>query len=115
MATTDQNATIYAGDDVDLQIAVTDAATGNPKVLTGASVQWAMFRAYKGTVVLTKDTDGGITITDAAGGILTISIGAADTLDIRPDDYAHEVEVTDSGGNVSTVTTGHITLKASRA
>lgn len=115
MATTDQNATIYAGDDVDINVAVTDPATGDPKNLTGATVQWAMFKEYKGTVVVTKDTDDGVTITDAANGELTISLDAADTEDVRPDIYAHEVEVTDGSGNVSTVTTGHITLKASRA
>jgi hypothetical protein len=32
-----------------------------------------------------------------------------------PDIYAHECEVTDMAGNISTVTTGYITLKASRA
>lgn len=115
MATTDQNATIHAGDTVDINVTVTNPATGDPKNLTGATVQWAMYKAYKGTVVLTKDTDDGVTITDAADGELTISLEAADTEDVRPDIYAHEVEVTDSGGNVSTVTTGYITLKASRA
>jgi hypothetical protein len=115
MATTDQNATIYAGDTVNINVVVTDPATGDPKNLAGATVQWAMFREYKGTVVLTKDTDAGITITDEANGALTIALDASDTENVRPDIYAHEVEVTDSGGNVSTVTTGYITLEASWA
>ena len=115
MASTEQNATIYAGDSVDLVIIVTDPETGDPKNLTAATVQWAMFKEHRGTVVLTKATGDGVTITDATEGELTIALEPEDTEELLPDIYAHECEVTDSGGNVSTVTTGYITLKASRA
>jgi hypothetical protein len=109
MASTAQDATIWSGDDVDLQITVTDPATDTPKQLQGASVRWVLFDRRAGQIVLTKTTGAGITLTNAAAGIFTVALDAADT-DALAGVYTHEAQVTDAGGRKSTVTTGTLTI-----
>lgn len=57
--------------------------------------------------------DGGVSITDAANGKFTVTLAPADTKTLAVGTYYHEAEVTDSLGNVSTVTVGKVTLIAS--
>jgi hypothetical protein len=59
--------------------------------------------------VLTKTTSSGISITNAAGGIFQVSLTAADTAGLSGA-YYFEAQVTDAGSNVSTVTTGTLTV-----
>ena len=110
MAATAQDATIWSGDDVDLQITVTDPDTETPKQLQGASVRWVLFNRETGAVAFTKTTSDDITITNAAAGIFTVALDAADT-DELCGVYGHEAQVTDAGGRKSTVTTGTLTIE----
>lgn len=114
MTKTAQNYTIYAGDTVELSVSVTDSITGAAKNITGATIKWVLYNSRSSTATLTKTTASGITITDGVGGLYIITATPVETAAITPDIYYHESEITDSGGRVSTVFTGNITVKPSR-
>lgn len=107
MTVKNQNFEMYAGDTKNIEITISSVN------LAGASVKWAAKKTiYDAVPALYKDTAGGITITDAAAGKFTIALAPADTADLSGK-YYHEAEVTDQSGNVSTVTTGTITINLS--
>jgi hypothetical protein len=97
---TAQDFTMYAGDSKALVVTVAD------KVLTGASVIFKMAPTRDSTAVITKTTeDGSIVLTAPATGELTIALYPVDTLALSGK-YYFEVQVTDSDGDIATVTTG---------
>jgi len=114
MTTTAQNVTMWAGDTIVLEFAITDSATDADKNLSGSSIRWVMV-GYTGIVVVDKSTGDGVTITNAVGGVFQVALEPADTEELPGGVYTHEAEVTDSLGNISTVATGEIMLKASYA
>lgn len=107
MTATAQDFSITGGDDADLTVTVTEG--GSAKNLAGASARWVLYSLTTGETLIEKTTDAGIAITSAAGGILTVSLNAADTVAMGGA-FGHECEVTDSGGNKSTVTKGTATI-----
>lgn len=112
MTATGQNFSIYAGDTCAVTITVLDE-DGDPKSIIGSTINWV---AYHGdTVYLTKTTSSGITLSDPANGEFEISFVPADTESMGIGAYTHEAEVTDSSGNVSTVTVGTMTVLRSKA
>lgn len=94
-----------------------DPTGATPKNLTGITVQWALtkFKGGKATKapVLSKTTVGGagVQITNAVGGLCEVTIDAADTINLQPGDYYHELEVIDGSGRKLVVATGPVTLK----
>lgn len=107
---TDQNFEMFQGDDKDLVITVTDSA-GAAVDLTGAAIAWQMARtARSATPNVSKSVGSGIVITDAPGGICTISLDPTDTEGLTGDFY-HELEVTDAQANITTVLSGTVTIK----
>lgn len=114
MTMTAQNYTIYAGDTVELLVAVTDSITGLAKNITGATIKWVLYNERTQAAVVNKTTSSGIAITDAAGGLYTVTVSALETATLTPEAFYHESEVTDSSGRVSTVFTGHIVVLPSR-
>lgn len=109
MPAEDQNIAMVQGDNKVLSITVTDAA-GAAVDLTDATIRWHMSKSVnKRPAALEKATGSGITITDAANGVFTVTLDSADTESLRGLFY-HEVEVIDGSGNVSTVTKGKITI-----
>lgn len=113
MARVNQNATIWAGDTVNLDVAVTNSA-GAAKDITGATIAYVLFNEPAGATVLTKTTADDIAITPGTGGLFTITLEPADTESVAPGAYYHEAEVTDISGNVATVLTGKVTIMRSR-
>lgn len=107
MTSTSQDITIIQGDTCLITVTVTES--GSAKNLSGASIKWQCARNAKGPPALTKTTSDGITITNAAGGICTVSITAADSA-LLEEEYYHEMQVTDVSSNVSTVLTGTLTV-----
>ena len=102
----------YSGNSLKLAITVKDPS-GAVVDLSGASIRWALTETYDQTVLVRKSTaDGGIVITDAENGTFEINVDPQDTDDLSGE-YDHECEVTDSGGNVVTVTTGTIEITPS--
>lgn len=106
MTVKNQNFEMVAGDTKNIVITVAIAD------ITGASVKWALKKSvFSASNAVYKDTaTGGVSITDAAAGKFTVALAPSDTVTLKPGDYYHEAEVTDAAGNVSTVTTGKVTL-----
>lgn len=104
MTVKNQNFEMVAGDTKNIVIPVS-----NVNDLAGASVKWALKKTvYDASNAVYKDTaSGGISI---SGTTFTVALAPADTVALRPGDYYHEAEVTDAAGNVSTVTTGKVTI-----
>lgn len=118
MVQTNQNDTFYANNLRVLKFTVTDADSSPvvPLNLTGYTVQWAMSRflssgAYSTTPVLTKDnaSKGGVVVTDAANGKVTVTIAETDTVSLSGKFY-QELEVVDGVGNATVVATGNLTI-----
>lgn len=67
--------------------------------------------SYALTALLQKATGGaGITITDAAGGVLEVTLDPDDTVDLAGD-YHFQLEVFDGGGAGLVVATGTVTIR----
>lgn len=95
----------WDADTPDIRVPVTNETTGAAEPLTGATVEaWAKRRGTSAAVV-----ELSASITDAAGGIITVSIGAGD---LDEGVYALQVRVTKSG-EVQTVLDAIVTVKPS--
>ncbi len=79
--------------------------------LTATAIAWRIGTDDRRATRITKTIGSGVTITDAAAGKFTLRLDPADTADLRPDLYAHAAEVTESGGDVTTVLRGCLDLK----
>lgn len=111
----DSTGRYVAGDDLRIEVTVTDgdSDTDDPKDLTGAAVEFVVAPSRGSDPVLTKSTDGDITIVDAAAGRLDIPIDGSDTQGLgggRSRTYHVELEVTDAADNVATVLEGEWTI-----
>lgn len=97
-----QSFNMYAGDSKEIIISVTDE-TGSTLSLLGATVKWLL---KNNSMSISKDTTNGITIN---GSDININLEPSDTISLSGM-YEHEVELTDSLGNVSTVTKGTVNI-----
>lgn len=105
MADTAQDATLWSGRDKALAFTLSDAA-GEALSLAGASLAWRLSREPGGTALVSKSTSGGIAV---ASNVATVSLAPAETAALEGF-YAHELVVTDGEGNVTTVSTGWLTV-----
>lgn len=88
----------------DVQITCTlTRADGTAVNLTGATVKFSVVDSYTFAVKFSKTTASGINVTNAAGGIFVVTIDKEDIDDLLGG-YLYEVVVTDSDGNVGTMT-----------
>jgi hypothetical protein len=71
--------------------------SGSPLHLTGATALWRVFRAYRHRVFLEKSIGSGIAVVDAATGKLRVTVARADTRDLAPTTYRHELRVRKDG------------------
>lgn len=100
----------YAGDSLEITISVDDA-NGNNKDLSGASVSWVVAEKPGGSAVIDgSTTDVSVSVTDAAAGEVTVTVGNGVTDDLVGS-YYHELEVTDSAGDVDTVMRGRFDVE----
>lgn len=111
MTKKNQNFEMYAGDTKDIVITVTNA-NGAVVNLSGASVRWALKKNVSASQNAYKTTSSGVTLTSPSAGVFTVRLSAGDTQGLQGR-YYHEAEVTDVLGNVSTVTTGYVTIEPS--
>ena len=107
-----QNFELVAGDTVNLNITVTDKA--GSKNLASATIKWGMWDDVAQALILSKAIDDGITVTSPLAGQFTVTLSPGDTLTVSPGKYTHECEVTDAGGNVSTILIGAVTILQTR-
>ncbi len=112
MTKENQDIELWAGDTRTETVTVTNSA-GSAQNLTGLTLRWVVRRHSRaGTIVISKSTGSGITITNAAGGIFQIALSPADTKNLEGE-YYHEASGVDSGGNVSTLLIGTLTVNKS--
>lgn len=105
----------FSGDNLDILFTVSDGDNpGNPKDLTGASIDWVLAKQQGKAPLITKSIGSGVTITDAANGKGTVSIQQADTENLKGDTYWHELQVT-VGGKRSTSMYGDFIIESDSA
>lgn len=105
-----QITSVYQGDTARLPFEALDAQ-GAPENLDGCSIRWALSKPEAiDSPVLTKTTDNGITVTDAAAGRLVVIINAGE-LD-TPGQYVQELEITLPSGETYTYGQGPFIVKA---
>lgn len=114
MAETGQNFEVYQGDSKVETVVIRDenAALLN---LAGYTFNWVMFRMNTRENVLTKTLASGLSVPTPSNGECLITLDPADTVSLAPGKYNHELEMTSSGGDVSTVTTGIVSVLYSQA
>jgi hypothetical protein len=110
VAVINQNAYLYAGDNASLNYAITDESN-NPLNLTGSSLVYIIAANEGGAAIVTKSTaNGGISVTNAAGGLLTVSLASADTASLSGVLW-QQLVMTDANSAVTTLSTGTITFE----
>lgn len=103
-----QDFTVTAGDDMALEVTVTDGA-GSAVDLTGVAARWEAHQ--DGTAKVQKSiAGGGITLSGPTEGQLTVVIDAADTADLAGG-LSHQLEIVGASGRTRTVTTGLMTVE----
>lgn len=119
MATTGNDDEMYAGDKRTIALAIVngplDPSPGTALNLTGKVVRYTLSEGdeseFSRTSALVKDsaTIGGITITDAVGGLASVALLGADTVDLAGS-YRIEIRVIDGDGEGVVVGTGTMTI-----
>lgn len=113
MTDKNQNFEIWAGNSVQLNIGITNSATGAGMDLPSASsVIWHLIADVETTTpaILTKSTGGsGITV---SGSVASVVVGQGET-DNLAGTYTHQCRVTDTSGSTVTVTVGTVTINRS--
>lgn len=116
MTLTHQDFPLVAGDSHLIEFAVTE--NGVAADLTGATaLRWGCVKrradgTFTGAAVVTKALGSGVEITDAAGGVIQVTLDPDDTAELPAGAYYHELELTDAGGAVITLATGTLNLAA---
>lgn len=115
MPSTQQNLTLWADRNIQINVPILDQNGLPYNVGSSGSATWSMSPAATSLpAVLQKSTPSGITLVNNSGTwSAIISIVPADTVNIAPATYYHELAVKDSAGNVVNVSIGTITLQPS--
>ena len=112
MALKNQDFSIYAGNDEELDISLFDE-DGDPLPIAGSTVLWALMSAYDPSVALVSKSSApmsGILITDAVHGMIIVTIDREDTIGFGGQPYMHAAAVINSDGARTTVLTGAVTI-----
>lgn len=108
----DPSDVFVAGDSAEIVATIT-VDKGSQTDVTTADIQFVLAREQGREALVTKTKDDGITVSDEATNEITVQVLPEDTDDlggIGGEDYYYEIEVTDSTGDVATVTTGTWTI-----
>jgi hypothetical protein len=108
-----QSFEVYIGDTKAVTVTVKDE-DADILNLTGYTCNWVMYDG-DGDIVLTKTLSTGLSVPTPSNGQVVILLEPEDTEDLEPDTYYHELEITSSDGDVSTVTTGYVKVSNSKA
>ena len=106
MAKTGQNATIYVGNYRELKFSIDDVLS-----VEDCTAYWAMAPTNTSVVNTleksSESTPAGITL---VGKIVTVILNSADTDDLEPGTYYHELRLVDADSKPSTPSIGTITV-----
>ena len=107
------NIEMVAGNTKEIEITVVDS-DGQAVDLSGYVARWGLFKPHGGgALVLKASATGGIDVSQAASGLLVVSLAAADT-DGLAGLYLHECEVEGPGGEIETVVQGEVRVAEKR-
>lgn len=121
MVMTNQNDSMYAGNNHTIRFTVKDQDTGGsgPKNLSGFSVRYALCRIGSSgdvlkTPIFEHNTGNAaqVLVTDATNGIVEVYLVNADTVTLAAGDYYHELELYSSAPFSLVVATGTLTINA---
>ena len=104
---------IFRGDSAELVVTVRDKA-GNVVDLTGASIEWELADDIIAPALLTTSSGAGLAVTDAAGGIFTVTLAPAETAALTRGAKYQEAKMTDAGGRVGRVVAEQLTITDTR-
>jgi hypothetical protein len=99
---------LFTGDTWTLEAALHDMSNAALD-LTDAVVQWNLRNAAQ-AVVASLSVGNGIVVTDAAGGLCTVTVPPIKTAALAVGDYADEIRVVMKNGIVTTQAVGVITV-----
>lgn len=100
----------YRGEAYSITDTVRNTA-GTAVAITGWALAFTVRSDFDSdTVLLSKTTGSGITITSGSGGVMTITITAANTLALAAGEYVYDVQRTDSGSE-ALLTIGTLRVK----
>ena len=102
-----QDFEMWAGDNCDVTVTVTDS-TGASKDLTSGCVVWALAEAPASASLVRKTSDAASDIA-ISGCTFTVYLVPVETSALAGN-YFHEAQVRDSAGKVSTVTVGNVVI-----
>ena len=101
---------MHQGDTKRLVVTIVDPAGAPISLVAVDSVKWWVAKKVTSTVrLIEKSVGSGIEVTNAAGGVVTISLDPDDTEAVSGS-YYHELEVIDSAGDIGTVLRGTMTI-----
>lgn len=106
---------IDQGDDEEIELTALQPGGSSPLDLSGCTI-WFVVRVRPSSTdtLIEKTTTSGITVTDAAAGLATVTIGNSDTANLD-DKYlnanlAWEAQVKDGSGKIITLGRGKFTI-----
>lgn len=102
------NFDMVSGDSKDIVVSVLDESD-QVVPITGASATFILSKTRFTAALVTKTVGSGITITDGAGGVLTVSLLPADTEPLIGQHY-FEIELIDTNAKESTIVVGYINI-----
>ena len=105
-----QDFEVFQGDTKQITIPITDENKA-AKTLTGSTQKW---EAFDGATLKIQKTNADISLVSIApdtDNAIRFTLTPGDTVALAAKEYDHEAEITDSGGNVSTVTRGKMTVR----
>lgn len=106
-----------AGSTRRFSIPVVDSADAAKNLTGAASIDFRLtdLAAVEGTptTLISKALGTGVSVTDAAGGIVQVLVDASDTISLQPGDYHFEVKVVDAATDAESVTLGSARLTGS--
>lgn len=106
------------GEDVILEFTVyetTDHSTTVDISASGLTAEWVLTDGAGAEAFSKTISGGGITITDAANGVLQVTIAQSDTSGLTAETVSHQLTITDDGsGNQSVLATGDFQITESK-
>jgi hypothetical protein len=101
----------FAGEDIDITVPIT--MNGVALNVDDATLTWKMYHILTGIALVKDNADfGGVTINNDNESI-TLSFVKADTEDLIPLTYFHEIRIAKSGAENVLIPQGRLTLKQS--
>lgn len=104
-----QNFDMVSGDTKIIEVTVWDADEGKKLDLTGANIEWTIFRKPHKIEVTTKTVGSGITVTSPTEGVLRIRMDPEDTKNLEGL-FDHRLRI-EKDGQVTTVTEGELRIR----